>query len=306
MKREVCRRGASIPLIVGTEPSVTHCFPSIICQTAMLGDTDTFAMLRRFALIAVLAALTSCTRTPHVVSRRSTPPSSAEQRQCLLQLGAAQARFTPLPDQYFGAGCSTVGTVRLLALRSDTAVLGITNLGPVSCPLANTFAAWARYGADRAARQVLGSPLVRIETMGSYSCRDVAGTGRRSAHASARGDRRVRLRSRRRPAHQRARGLVDGNPGRTAISQARATRARASGLARCSARATTPRTATTFTWNIPADASAAEPGSARTITGPSFASDGLNCADHVAAPRSEIGEARLDYSAATLCGLYKL
>ena len=55
----------------------------------------------------------------------------------------------------------------------------------VACPLANTFAAWARYGVDRAARQVLGSALVRIETMGSYNCRTVAGSSRRSAHATA-------------------------------------------------------------------------------------------------------------------------
>ena len=52
-------------------------------------------------------------------------------------------------------------------------------------PLAATFAAWARYGVDRAARQILGSPLVRIETMGSYSCRNVAGTEHLSAHALA-------------------------------------------------------------------------------------------------------------------------
>ena len=32
---------------------------------------------------------------------------------------------------------------------------------------------------------MLGSPLARIETMGSYSCRNVAGTERRSAHARA-------------------------------------------------------------------------------------------------------------------------
>ena len=152
-----------------------------------------FRMLRLVVLIALLAVLGSCIGAPRVATRETTrrhgPAVSANtgaaQRQCLAQLGASQASFTPLPDQYFGAGCSTVGTVRLLGLRSDDAVLGITNLGPVSCPLATTFAAWARYGVDRAARQILGSPLVRIETMGSYSCRDVAGSGRRSAHASA-------------------------------------------------------------------------------------------------------------------------
>ena len=50
--------------------------------------------------------------------------------------------------------------------------------------MAQGFAGWARFGVDRAARQLLGSPLARIETMGSYSCRNVAGSGRRSAHAT--------------------------------------------------------------------------------------------------------------------------
>ncbi len=105
-------------------------------------------------------------------------------RQCLNDLGARQAAFTPLPDRVYGAGCSTINTVRLLSLRSDSTDLDLTNLGPVSCALADRFAGWARFGADRAARQLLGSPLVRIETMGSYSCRNVAGTDHRSAHAT--------------------------------------------------------------------------------------------------------------------------
>lgn len=112
-------------------------------------------------------------------------PVSASERQCLTRLGVAQASFTPLPDKYYGAGCSTLDTVQLSALHSDHANLSVSNLGPVTCPLANTFAAWARYGVDRAARVVLGSPLRRIETFGSYNCRDVAGTNRLSAHATA-------------------------------------------------------------------------------------------------------------------------
>ncbi len=145
--------------------------------------------------LALLAALASCgaphSRAPqrgravHARPRPPPAPSAAERQQCLAGLTAASATFQPLPDQYFGAGCSTVNTVRLLSVNSDTAMLGLSNLGPVACPLANTFAAWARYGVDRAARQILGSPLVRIETMGSYSCRNVAGTDRMSAHALA-------------------------------------------------------------------------------------------------------------------------
>jgi hypothetical protein len=75
--------------------------------------------------------------------------------------------------------------VRLASLQGDRSSLELSNLGPVTCPLASTFAAWARFGVDRAARQILGSGLARIETMGSYNCRNVAGSGRRSAHATA-------------------------------------------------------------------------------------------------------------------------
>ena len=110
---------------------------------------------------------------------------SAQDRQCLANLNAVGAEFIALPDQYTGQGCSTVGTVRMSALRGESANMSIANIGPVKCGVGTAFAAWARYGVDRAAQQILGSPLARIETMGSYSCRNVAGSNRRSAHATA-------------------------------------------------------------------------------------------------------------------------
>ena len=105
-------------------------------------------------------------------------------RACFAELDAAGARFSPVPDTYAAPGCSTLGAVRLSALSGDASEFGVTNLGAVKCETARTFNAWARFGVDRAARQILGSPLARIETMGSYSCRNVAGTDRRSAHAT--------------------------------------------------------------------------------------------------------------------------
>jgi hypothetical protein len=102
----------------------------------------------------------------------------------MADLGEKQASFTPVADRYYGAGCSTIQTVKLLSVRGDYSALGITNLGPVTCVLADRFAAWARFGVDRAARQILGSQLIRIETMGSYNCRNVAGTDHRSGHST--------------------------------------------------------------------------------------------------------------------------
>ncbi len=148
--------------------------------------------MRRFlALLPIVAALSACidipqARAPQPV-RRSTAILSPrpEAQQCLASLGRTNASFTPLPDQYFGAGCSALNSVRLASLGSDGANLQLAGLGPVACPLATSFAGWARFGVDRAAQQVLGSPLVRIETMGSYNCRTVAGSDRLSAHARA-------------------------------------------------------------------------------------------------------------------------
>lgn len=150
-------------------------------------------MRKEAAILALVAMLGACDAIPATTApQRETVHRSTlfytprpEAQQCLADLGASRANFTPLPDQYYGAGCSTLNTVRLAALRGDNATLALSNLGPVTCPLADTFAGWARFGVDRAAQQILGSPLVRIETMGSYNCRNVAGTDRRSAHATA-------------------------------------------------------------------------------------------------------------------------
>ncbi|MFN6934213.1 MAG: extensin family protein [Tsuneonella sp.] len=154
-------------------------------------------MFRSFArILAPLTALalTACGNLvpggrepvrPQVQAAPRAVAVAPQTRVCLSELGASGAQFAPVADRFYGAGCATVGTVNLSALQGDDARFQLSNLGPVSCPLADTLAAWARYGVDRAAREVLGSPLVRIETMGSYSCRTVAGSARMSAHATA-------------------------------------------------------------------------------------------------------------------------
>lgn len=147
----------------------------------------TILILPILALTAACGAIPSARAPQKAAVSRSTLTYSPrpETRQCLSQLSSSRAAFTPLPDQYYGAGCSTLGAVRLSSLRSDGARLALANLGPVTCPLAETLAGWARYGVDRAAQQILGSALVRIETMGSYNCRTIAGSDRMSAHATA-------------------------------------------------------------------------------------------------------------------------
>jgi hypothetical protein len=146
-----------------------------------------------------LAALAGCSMLPEGAAEphrstganvapspaRALPgPLSAEAGQCLSRLGQMGADYAALPDRYLGQGCTNLGTVQLAALSADRSTLAVTNLGPVTCEVGQAFAAWARFGVDRAARQILGSGLRSIETFGSYSCRNVAGTDRRSGHAT--------------------------------------------------------------------------------------------------------------------------
>lgn len=124
-------------------------------------------------------------RTPPRIDRAgSTGPSPVDQ-QCLARLGQSGASYSPLPSRYDAPGCTQINAVSLTALQGDASRFAIGNIGPVTCATAATFAGWARYGVDRAARVHLGAGLARIETFGSYSCRNVAGSNRRSAHARA-------------------------------------------------------------------------------------------------------------------------
>jgi hypothetical protein len=145
-------------------------------------------------LLALAPALAACgnlvpdghsQRSSSAPARSQTMVQSPQGQQCLAQLNATGSRFEALPDKYYGAGCSALNAVSLNSLAGDHSTLELTNMGPVTCPTAEALSGWARFGVDRAARQILGSPLRRIETMGSYACRNVAGSSKRSAHARA-------------------------------------------------------------------------------------------------------------------------
>lgn len=139
--------------------------------------------------LAASLALAGCGSARTAPSPERPPlsrgPGATEGRQCLTTLNHSGARFVALADRTYGEGCWAYNSVQLDRVSGDQGSLAVGNLGPLTCSAANRFAGWARYGVDRAARQILGSPIARIETMGSYSCRNVGGSSRRSAHARA-------------------------------------------------------------------------------------------------------------------------
>jgi len=91
-------------------------------------------------------------------------------RQCHADLARAAVAFKPLPDRTFEGGCMAVGAVQLLDIGTP-----VTNLGAMTCPLANTFARWVQGAVQPAAERWLGARVAKIESMGTYACRPVNG-----------------------------------------------------------------------------------------------------------------------------------
>ncbi len=140
--------------------------------------------MRRNVLL-VLLALSSCIGAP----RRQRPPPQAERvmdsaalRQCLAKLDLGVARYRLLPDRDFGNGCSAKSAVQLRDIGTP-----VSNLGAMTCPLASAFAQWVQSDLQIPAMGEFGSPVVRVETFGTYACRNVNGAaeGRLSEHAFA-------------------------------------------------------------------------------------------------------------------------
>ena len=143
-------------------------------------------MLKSISSLALLILVAACVGPPKGRSADTTPrkpPIAVNEniKQCVADLNRLGARFTPIADQSFGGGCSTIGSVQLLGVG-----IPITNVTSIRCPLARALALWARETLQPAARDAFGSHVVKIESMGGYSCRNIIGgrgTGR-SEHAT--------------------------------------------------------------------------------------------------------------------------
>ena len=139
-------------------------------------------------VLPALAILAGCgSNKPAPRPRGSKPvtlaiPTSRETQACYTDLSREDVRFSPLADRDYGGGCRVVGAVQLIDIG-----VPVTNLTAMRCGLARSFAGWVRHAAVPAAHQMLGSDLVRVESMGTYACRNTIGTARisLSGHAIA-------------------------------------------------------------------------------------------------------------------------
>ena len=150
-------------------------------------------MIRRRAALLAAFLLASCVgggdRGPPVPVRpRNSPPitlnlpTSRETQMCYADLSREQVRYSPLPDRDYGGGCNVIGAVQLIDIG-----VPVTGLKAMRCGLAEEFIGWTRNAVAPAAYQILGSRLIRVETFGTYACRNTIGTAteRLSGHALA-------------------------------------------------------------------------------------------------------------------------
>jgi hypothetical protein len=142
--------------------------------------------MKRLALLLVLL-LAACgggeRRLPPrpVGSRPMTLniPTPKETQACFADLSRVGIRYSPLPNRDYGGGCSLIGAVQLIDIG-----LPVSGIKGMRCGVARAFVGWARNAIAPAAHQMLGSDVVRVETMGTYACRNVVGSAANSARLS--------------------------------------------------------------------------------------------------------------------------
>lgn len=101
---------------------------------------------------------------------------------CQQALQSSQLRYRAQADSPASAKCplSNVWRIEAGQARLSSSFLA-------SCPLAVAYALFERHGLQPVAQRVLGQPVVQVDHLGSFACRNVYNrkAGRLSQHASA-------------------------------------------------------------------------------------------------------------------------
>lgn len=102
--------------------------------------------------------------------------------RCMATLNSSALKVRALPDRRTGSFCGYSNVVQIM--RSTVPYSGPVHL---TCPMAAGLYLWERDVVGPAAMKHFGSRLVRLDHMGTYSCRRIGGgtSGRPSEHAVA-------------------------------------------------------------------------------------------------------------------------
>jgi hypothetical protein len=99
---------------------------------------------------------------------------------CAEALSSSTLRYVALADSTPQADCPLSNTVRVQGSE-----VRLSSSFVATCPMAAAYALFERHGLQPAAQSVFGSPVAVVEHVGSFACRTIAGSQRRSQHASA-------------------------------------------------------------------------------------------------------------------------
>ncbi|BBT15384.1 hypothetical protein WP8S17C03_14330 [Metapseudomonas otitidis] len=104
----------------------------------------------------------------------------ADPQLCKQALDSAGMRYQAVPDSVPAPGCPVENAVRVSAsgVRFSSSFLA-------TCEVAVGWALFERHGLQPAAREVFGQPVARVEHLGSFACRNIGTSQRRSQHAYA-------------------------------------------------------------------------------------------------------------------------
>lgn len=118
--------------------------------------------------------------TPNLLTPFKLWRLEADPVLCQQALATSPLRYTALADSSPAADCPLQNTLRVQAseVRFSSSFIA-------TCPLAAAFTLFERHALQPAAQEVFGQPVVQVEHVGSFACRNIAGSQRRSQHASA-------------------------------------------------------------------------------------------------------------------------
>lgn len=134
------------------------------------------AILERFSLFGLtLFALAALIPLQHYGIDKI---GSVSETQCIGNLQNRNIGFSINEGAIQPNGCSTQNTIIL-----ENYGIRANNLGPMQCGLATKFINWSNGKVNLAAMKIFRSGLARIETFGTYNCRQISGTSNLSEHA---------------------------------------------------------------------------------------------------------------------------
>jgi hypothetical protein len=122
------------------------------------------------AISCILVGLAGC---------GGAPAPSLSGRACLARLDAQAVSYRPLAEAPGDRSMCRVDT----AVRVSRVEAGLNQPAVMSCALASRLDEFERDVVQPLAREDLGRRVVRIEQMGSFSCRGIRGRSRLSQHA---------------------------------------------------------------------------------------------------------------------------